>query len=67
MRSQIERVLARLVNHPMMADPRLSDRMQMCGDCRVADLAGAGQPRVDRPRTTDDWLTRAGVDGKRRG
>lgn len=66
-RSQIERVLARLVGHPMMSDPRMSDRMQMCGDCRVADLAGAGQPRVDRPRTTDDWLARAGVDGKRRG
>lgn len=64
-RRSIERVIAGLADHPMMQDPLMAERLQMCGDCRVADLAGAGQKNVDRPRTTDDWLARAGVDGRR--
>jgi len=37
-RSSIDKVMARLQDHPMFADEAARRRLQMCGDCRVADM-----------------------------
>jgi ferredoxin len=60
-RSTIEGVVERMAAHAMFADARALERLRMCADCRVIDLAEAGDdpfkgaPRP-RPRTTEDYL-----------
>ena len=64
-KSMIEAVMQRMSTHAMFADDTALNRLQMCADCRVIDMAeavpdpmAAGQRPV--PRTTDDYL-RAGA------
>jgi len=60
-RSTIERVVERMSGHAIFGDPGALERLRMCADCRVADMAEhvaepfAGGPRP-RTRTTGDYL-----------
>ena len=62
-RSTIRKMVADLGRLPAFADdPRALRRLEMCEDCRVADLFAdphplAGEPRP-APRTTDDEIAR---------
>jgi Fe-S-cluster-containing hydrogenase component 2 len=42
-RSVIGRMSERLAEHAMFATPEARRRLQMCGDCRVADMMQAGE------------------------
>lgn len=60
-RSTIERVLERMSGHSLFEDDKALERLRMCADCRVVDLAqsttdpfaAGSRPRV---RTTEDYL-----------
>jgi len=59
--SMIRSVMQRMSSHAMFADEQALNRLQMCADCRVIDMAEAGQDPMaagerPRPRTTDDYL-----------
>ena len=59
-RATIETMIAKLAGHAAFADEATLDRLKMCADCRVIDMAEqggdpfAGPPRP-APRTTDDY------------
>ena len=60
-KSMIEKVSERMSAHAMYPNPQALQRLQMCADCRVIDMAetqtdpmaGSARPK---PRTTDDYL-----------
>ena len=60
-KSSIDKIVAQLEGkHWMFRDPAITDRIRMCGDCRVAAQARAGlDPYAGPPRpltrTTDDY------------
>ncbi|MDX6752258.1 4Fe-4S dicluster domain-containing protein [Geminicoccaceae bacterium 1502E] len=60
-RSSVERIVARLADHPMFSEPGQIERLRMCEDCRVVahmesgrDPLRLGERRI--VRTTDDYL-----------
>jgi ferredoxin len=60
-KSTIEKMVAKLQDHPMFAAAGGTDRLKMCEDCRVIAIAEDDtQPlamgTVPTPRTTDDYL-----------
>lgn len=60
-RSTIERIVERMTGHGMFAEDGALERLRMCADCRVIDMAEsvadpmAGGQRP-KPRTTEDYL-----------
>jgi ferredoxin len=75
-KSSIERMVEKLAGHAMFKDETALNRIRMCIDCRVIDMAEAGGPDfggTPRPktRTTEDYLREeaeaAAAPGPRRG
>ncbi len=59
-RATIETMIAKLAGHAAFADEATLERLKMCADCRVIDMAEAGGdpfsgPPRPAPRTTDDY------------
>lgn len=59
--STITAIVARMAGHAMFSDKGALDRLKMCSDCRVIDMAEtASDPFAagsrPMPRTTDDYL-----------
>ncbi|NQU59144.1 MAG: 4Fe-4S binding protein, partial [Rhodospirillales bacterium] len=58
--STIEKMIDKLSGHSMFQDPKSLDRLRMCDDCRVIDLAeGEEHPWASKQRTTkttEDYL-----------
>lgn len=60
-KGSVERIVAKLQDHPMFSDPAALERIKMCEDCRVIvqfengnnPFAGKARPLT---RTTDDYL-----------
>ncbi len=49
-KSGIEKITAKLVDHPMFQEPGALNRLRMCDDCRVIDMMEAGALNPDGPR-----------------
>lgn len=59
-RATIETMIAKLTGHTAFADEATLNRLKMCADCRVIDMAEQGGdpfsgPPRPAPRTTDDY------------
>jgi len=59
--STINSMVEKLKGHPMFSDEAALNRLRMCEDCRVIDMAEAGNDPMAEgvrpmPRTTDDYL-----------
>ena len=74
-KSSIEKMVEKLSGHAMFQGEAAINRIRMCPDCRVIDMAEdqagpdfGGRPRP-KPRTTDDYLReQAEAEGRpRRG
>ena len=63
-KSSIEKMADKLKGHSMYQAEGALNRLYMCLDCRVADIANSGDPTFGvsprpAPRTTDDYLREA--------
>jgi len=58
--STIEKMIEKLSGHSMFQDPKALERLRMCDDCRVVDMAeGEEHPWASKQRstkTTEDYL-----------
>lgn len=58
--STIERMIEKMKVHPMFQNPKALDRLRMCDDCRIVDMAeGEDHPWASKQRSTrstDDYL-----------
>jgi len=59
--STINSMVEKLKGHPMFSDEAALNRLRMCEDCRIIDMAEAGNDPMAEgvrpmPRTTDDYL-----------
>ncbi len=58
--STIEKMIEKVSSHAMFQDPKSLDRLRMCDDCRVIDMAeGEEHPWASKQRTTkttEDYL-----------
>ena len=58
--SSIEKMIEKLSEHSMFQDPKSLDRLRMCDNCRVIDMAeGEDHPWASKQRstkTTEDYL-----------
>jgi ferredoxin len=60
-RSSIEKMVAKLEDHPMFQEKGGTDRLKMCDDCRIFALSEEDEHPMaagarPAPRTTDDYL-----------
>jgi hypothetical protein len=60
-KGSVERIVAKLRDHPMFSDPGALDRIRMCEDCRViVQFENGRNPLAGKPRpltrTTEDYL-----------